>query len=128
MKSLLVSLLLIASSQAFAAGVVLGSYDAVGKGDADGISVSFTLGANGKLALSVSQPLNTQCTGTYAISGNTLTASLQTCNGDGSALNGQSLGIDVTNATGMKPKESREITVDLTAALGMKAPFTLTLK
>jgi hypothetical protein len=99
MKSLLLSLVLLASTSAFSATAELGKYTAVDK-DTKSIVASFELRANGTVNFTVKTPDFTMpapgCEGTYKVQGNSFLADIK-CPTD--MLPEASVKIDITNVT-----------------------------
>lgn len=99
MKSLLMSLVFVISSQVMAAQVELGKYSAV-DADTKTIQAAFELLANGTVTFSVKSPdLTTpvNCNGTYKVEGNNFMATLK-CPGN-AILPEASVKIDISNVT-----------------------------
>lgn len=99
MKSLILSLVLLASTSAFSATAELGKYIAVDK-DTKSIVASFELRANGTVNFTVKTPDFTMpapgCEGTYKVEGNNFSADLK-CPTE--MLPQASVKIDISNVT-----------------------------
>lgn len=119
MKSILLSLLLVVSTQVNAAQVELGKYKAV---DADTRSVvaDFELKAGGTVDFQVSSPdFAVACSGKYQVDGNTFSTDL-TCKSD--ILPQANVKIDISNVTAqsIRSENGAEVSVVIDA-LGEEA-------
>ena len=128
MKSLLLSLVLLASTSAFSATAELGKYRAVDK-DTKSIVASFELRANGTVNFKVKTPDFTMpepgCEGTWKVQGNNFLADLK-CPTD--MLPEASVKIDITNVTKDNLRSESGVEVGVTIdALG-EEPNTFILK
>lgn len=116
MKSILVSLLLVASGSAFAGNVELGKYKAV-DADSGTIQANFELKAGGDVDFSVSTPELPKpigCKGKYNVTGNKFSADMK-CQSD--LLSEVKVNIDVTtvNADSLRSARGAEVNVVIDA-------------
>ncbi|AGH96301.1 hypothetical protein [Pseudobdellovibrio exovorus] len=116
MKSILVSLLLVASGSAFASNVELGKYKAV-DADTGTIQASFELKAGGDVDFKVSTselPQPIACKGKYSVAGNKFSADMK-CQSD--LLSEVKVNIDVTtvNAESLRSAKGAEVNVVIDA-------------
>jgi hypothetical protein len=117
MKSLLVSVILVATAYAHAGTVELGQYKAV-DAETQSIVASFNLKADSTLTFTVSSTdgsiPQTNCTGKYTVKGNTFAANL-TCQSQ--LLPTAAVNIDVTNVTpeGLRSAKGVSVAVKIDA-------------
>lgn len=117
MKSVLVSLIIFASTQVFAATVELGKYIATDK-DTKSVVAKFELKAPNKVTLGIeADGTKIACTGTYAVKGNEFTSTV-TC--DHPAVPEAGVVIDITNVTpaGLRSPQGVEVPVKFPDLLG----------
>lgn len=126
MKSILVSLLLVASGTAFAGNVELGKYKAV-DADTGTIQANFELKASGDVDFSVKTtdlPTPINCKGKYSVTGNKFSADMK-CQSD--LLSEVKVDIDVTtvNADTLRSAKGAEVNVVIDALGGESTKFLL---
>ena len=126
MKSLLMALAMLVTTNVFAATVELGKYRATAKDDPTVIA-NFTLAAGGKVNLVIdAQGTKINCNGTYAVTGNDFKSDV-TC--DSAAIPSASVIINIANVTpaGLRSPQGVDVPLRIPDLLG-DDPVTFNLK